>query len=154
VSDDEEWEDQKESYVKVDPDELPGERPAEPSNDERVGWRDKPCDGGGWVVGEDGCGAELVVGWRWEIEPSASGVGGVASSASIDKGLVNWLGRQSSLGGRTDSSTEIPSSMGEFMDSEVILLSIPGTLVRGRGSPCSSDSSGSGSGRDLREWRK
>jgi len=37
VSDDEEWEDQNESYVRVDPDELPGERPAGPSNDERVG---------------------------------------------------------------------------------------------------------------------
>jgi len=154
VSDDEEWEDQNESYVKVDPDELPGEQPAEPSNDERVGWRDKLCDAGEWVVREDGCGVESVVGWRWEIWPSASGVGDVVSSAGIDKDLVSWLDRRSPIGARTGSSTEITSSMGELMDGKGIPLSIPGILVRGRSSPCSSDSSGSGSGRDLREWRK
>jgi len=152
VSDDEEWEDQNESYVKVDPDELSG--PAEPSNDERVGWRDKLCGAGEWVVREDGCGAELFVGWRCGIEPSVSGVGSVVSSPGIDGDLVNWSGRQSSLGARTGSSTKIPSSMGEFMDGEGILLSILGMFVRGRISPRSNDSSGSGSGRDLREWRK
>ena len=103
---------------------------------------------------EDGCWAELVVGWRWEIEPSASCVGGVVSSAGIDRDLVSWLGRQSSLGARTGSSTEIPSpSINSPMD-EGILLSILGILVTERSSPRSNDSSGSGSGRDLREWRK
>ena len=103
---------------------------------------------------EDGCGVESAIGWRWEIEPSASGIGGVVSSAGIDRDLINWLDRQSSIGARTGSSTEVPSSMGELMDGKGILSSIPGILVRGRGSPRSGDSSGSGSGRDLREWRK
>lgn len=103
---------------------------------------------------EDGCGAESFVSWRCGIEPPGSGVGSAVSSAGIDGDLVNWLGRQSSVGARTGSSTEIPSSMGELMDGEGILMSILGMLARGRISPRSSDSSGSGSGRDLREWRK
>lgn len=79
---------------------------------------------------------------------------GVVSSAGIDRDLVGLWGLQSLLVGRTSSSTGATSSTRELMDGEGAILSGLGTLVEGRGSPRSSDSSGSDSGRDLREWRK
>lgn len=75
----------------------------------------------------------------------------VVSSAGIDKDLVGWLGRQSSPWGWIGSPAVVPSSIGELVDGEGILLSGLGITVDGCNSPRSNNSSGSDSGRVLRE---
>ena len=76
---------------------------------------------------------------------------GVVSPTGNDRDVVGLFSRPSLLGGRSGSSTEAASSISELMDGEGAILSGLGTLVGGCSSPRSSDSSGSESGRGLRE---
>lgn len=104
----------------------------------------------------EGSGVVSVGGWERGTEPSGFGVTDVdvVSSTGIDRGLVGWLGRPPLLGGRSGSSARATSSIGKPMNGEGALFSGLGTIVKGRNSPRPNNSSGSGSGRGLREWRK